>query len=285
MIFHTKECGKHVWPPHKPLKWNGVSPAVNRSCRNSSTVPTEQLTVSSWWSLHHEVKTLHFKAYSFLVEEALEWRMVSTTSVEKPESVSWAPSEAKPTVSTVLVGGEISSPPLGTEGPSWRGAPEGYYIWEPYSAGPPRGNGISRTRSRWTLSRTPGSRAIEGNAYRRSLGHICTKRSWMREGEPEWTVRRLSRRKQIHLCLAKLPPYQLHHLGVEPQFPGPQPLSRQDVCSYIVDPRDVSCSQRQQLPLGSQEDLARQFASGRDVGDHRCVVWAHGGPWDLLGNS
>ncbi len=28
----------------------------------------------------------------------------------------------------------------------------------------------------------------------------------MREGEPEWTVRRLSRRKQIHLCLAELPP-------------------------------------------------------------------------------
>ncbi len=38
--------------------------------------------------------------------------------------MSWAPSEAKPTVSTVLVGGEISSPLLGTEGPSWRGAPE-----------------------------------------------------------------------------------------------------------------------------------------------------------------
>ncbi len=32
----------------------------------------------------------------------------------------------------------------------------------------------SRTRSRRTLSRTPGSRAIEGNAYRRSLGHVCT---------------------------------------------------------------------------------------------------------------
>ncbi len=86
----------------------------------------------------------------------------------------------------------------------------------------------------------------------------------MREGEPEWTVSRLSRRKQIHLCLAELLPYRLHHLGVEPQFPGPQPLSRQDVYSYIVDLRDVSCSQRQQLPLGSQEDLARQFASGRD---------------------
>ncbi len=32
----------------------------------------------------------------------------------------------------------------------------------------------SRTRSRRTLSRTPRSRAIEGNAYRWSLGHICT---------------------------------------------------------------------------------------------------------------
>ncbi len=42
----------------------------------------------------------------------------------RPGSMSWAPSEAKPTVSTVLVAGEISSPLLGTKGPSWRGAPE-----------------------------------------------------------------------------------------------------------------------------------------------------------------
>jgi len=83
---------------------------------------------------------------------------------------------------------------------------------------------------------------------------VQSERSWMREGEPEGTVRRLSRLKQIHLCLAELPPYQLHHLGVEPSFPGSQPLSRQDVCSYIVGPRDVSCSKRQQLPLGPQED-------------------------------
>ncbi len=32
----------------------------------------------------------------------------------------------------------------------------------------------SRTWSRWTLSRTTGSRAIWRNAYRQSLGHICT---------------------------------------------------------------------------------------------------------------
>ncbi len=49
-----------------------------------------------------------------------------------------------------------------------------YYIWEPYSARPPRAMKSSRTRSRRTLSRTPGSRAIGGNAYRRSLGHVCT---------------------------------------------------------------------------------------------------------------
>ncbi len=32
----------------------------------------------------------------------------------------------------------------------------------------------SRTRSQQTLSRTPGGRAIGGNAYRWSLGHVCT---------------------------------------------------------------------------------------------------------------
>ncbi len=32
----------------------------------------------------------------------------------------------------------------------------------------------SRTRSLRTLSRTPGSRAIGGNEFRRSLGHVCT---------------------------------------------------------------------------------------------------------------
>ncbi len=90
-----------------------------------------------------------------------------------------------------------------------------------------------------------------------------------------------------------MPPYQLHHLGVEPPFPGPQSLSWQDVCSCFVGPRDVSFLKRQQLPLGSQEDLACQFASGHD---HKTPWWlcrsppmcclsgqAHGSPWDLLG--
>ncbi len=25
MTFHPKECGKHLWPPHKPLKWTGLA--------------------------------------------------------------------------------------------------------------------------------------------------------------------------------------------------------------------------------------------------------------------
>ncbi len=80
----------------------------------------------------------------------------------------------------------------------------------------------SRTQSQRSLSSTPGSRAIGGKALqtkpRPCLYHcVQSERSWMREGKPEWTVRRLLRRKQIHLCLAEVPPYQLLHHGVEPQ--------------------------------------------------------------------
>ncbi len=57
---------KGMWQALMPVKYtfkvDGASPAVNRSCSNSSTVPTGQLTGSSWWSLHHEVKMFHFKA-------------------------------------------------------------------------------------------------------------------------------------------------------------------------------------------------------------------------------
>ncbi len=78
-------------------------------------------------------------------EGALECRMVSTTSVERPESMSWASSEAKPTVSTVLVGGKYQAPCLGQKiRPDGelqrRPVKKAYYIWEPKSARPPRGN-------------------------------------------------------------------------------------------------------------------------------------------------
>ncbi len=77
----------------------------------------------------------------------------------------------------------------------------------------------SITRSRRTLSRTPGreqsdrEKSIQTKPRPRLHHHVQSERSWMREGEPEWTVRCLSRRKQIHLCLAELPPYQLHRMS------------------------------------------------------------------------
>ncbi len=206
------------------------------------------------------------------------------------------------------LGVKYRAAPLGTEGPSWREAPEEAHqegilylgtILCPATAG----NESSRTRSNLSPG-IPGAAERLGKmhtdeASATSAPSLQSKRSWMCEGEPEWTVSCPSRRKQIHLYLAELPPYRLHQLRVEPQFPGPQPLSRPDVCSYIVDLRDVSCSQRQQLPLRSQEDLACQFA--RDVTANppgnlcrrppMCCLSrrAHGGPWantlDLLGNS
>ncbi len=50
------------------------------------------------------------RAYSFLIEGALDWRMVSATSVERLEAMSYAPSGATPTAYTTLSRGERSCP-------------------------------------------------------------------------------------------------------------------------------------------------------------------------------
>ncbi len=115
----------------------------------------------------------------------------------------------------------------------------------------------SRTRSRWTLSRTPGSRAIREDAHRQSLGHVCTFASsplfrgagCVSENQSgKWDVSRGANRSTRASISA--PPPQ----GGASIPPDLSP-SRQDVCSYILGHRDVSCSKRQQLPLGPQEDL------------------------------
>ncbi len=106
-----------------------------------------------------------------------------------------------------------------------------------------------QTSSQQTLSRTPGSRAIGGKAYRWSLGHICTMASsqiwagWLH---------------LVHLGSTELLPNLLHHLIVEHPFLGPQPLSLQDVCSLIEAPRDVNCPQGEQFPLGPTLSMARE---------------------------
>ncbi len=167
----------------------------------------------------------YFRRESDPIEGALECRMVSTTSVERPESMSRAHSEAKSTVSTVLVGGEISSTLLGTEGPSWPGAPEERNHTLPGHRGAMRS---SRTRSRRTLPRTPGSRAIGGNAYRRSLGHVCTIVSspegagCMRENQSgQWDISRDANRctcawpNSLHIS-ATTSRWSLHSPGLSP---------------------------------------------------------------------
>lgn len=74
--------------------------------------------------LHHKLKTFQFRPYSLHLEGALVWSMVSTTSVERPKSVSWAPSEAMPVVSITPGGGEEESPLLEREGPSCPESPK-----------------------------------------------------------------------------------------------------------------------------------------------------------------
>ncbi len=90
--------------------------------------------------------------------------MVSTTSVERPESMSWAPSEAKLQFPQFWLGVKSRAPRLGQKVP-----PDGEL-----QRSSPRAMKSSRTRSRQTLSRAPGSRVIRGNAYRWTLGHVCT---------------------------------------------------------------------------------------------------------------
>ncbi len=100
---------------------------VGYPCRESSlqilkNCTTGQLTGSCWRALHHEVKNFHFRVYTFLVEGALDWRMVSTTSAGRPEAMSCAPSGATPTFSITPGGGAEWHPLLVRGDPPW---------WEP----------------------------------------------------------------------------------------------------------------------------------------------------------
>ncbi len=215
--------------------------------------------------------------------------------------MSWAPSEVKPTVSTVLVGGEISSPLHGTEGPSWRGAPEEacregiLYLGSllcPATAG------------QWEVVEpgelSPGLPGAERwgkctlTKPRPRLHHrIQSRRSWMYEREQEWTVRCLSRCKQIHLCLAELPLYQLHHLGVEPPISSPVSTGCQRL--YCGPP---GCKQLEETTTslgttgGFGTPVCKVDVTANPPGDlcrrpPMCCLSgrAHRCPWDMIGNS
>lgn len=118
MAHHPMECGKKLWLPHThTFRGEGDSPAKKNHSENSSTEPTGKLTGSIQQPQHHEMKTTHFKGYSFLMEGVLKLRMVSTTLVERPRFRSWSTSGAKPTVSTSPGRGEGLSPLPRKEGP------------------------------------------------------------------------------------------------------------------------------------------------------------------------
>ncbi len=67
--------------------------------------------------------SLNFRAYSFLIEGALDWRIVSATSVERPKAMSCAPSGVTPTASTTPSRGERSCLLTVRGDPSWRESP------------------------------------------------------------------------------------------------------------------------------------------------------------------
>jgi len=59
--------------------------------------------------------------------------------------------------------------------------------------------------------------------------------------------------EQVNLRSAKLCPYKLNYFRVEPQT-----LPRQDICSYIINPRNIKRSNREKFILGPYKNLMRQ---------------------------
>jgi len=216
----------------------GDNPAEKQTCSNSSTV-IGQLTGPHCQDRHYEVKTHHLSTYSFLVEVALERSMVSTSAVERPNSVSWALSKAKPTGSISLGWGEGS--PLSLENESASGSDSQRESRRGGTPGPRTSQlgqyGSTSSRfilSQQTSSRPPGSRVIREKstdvASAMSIPQRPGPRELVHEGEPKWTVHCILRRKRSTSAWPKYLPYIIQHLRVKFPFPGPQPLPQQDVC-------------------------------------------------------
>ncbi|KAI5612378.1 neural cell adhesion molecule L1-like protein precursor, partial [Silurus asotus] len=72
------------------LALDGANHFANCSCRNSNTKSTGQWTGSNWSRKHQAVNRCHLAAYNLFVEGALDWKMVSTTSVVRLEPLSYA---------------------------------------------------------------------------------------------------------------------------------------------------------------------------------------------------
>ncbi len=150
---------------HEHSKSGGGSTCGKSLLQELQNLPTGQLTGSSWRFSHHEVNNPLQGQFSCWGSSGLEY--VSTTSVERPEAMSCAPSGATLTVPTTLDGGEIMNPPAERE----EILPDGNL---PCS--------VLLQNSRKQSNR-------KGKAYIRRLGHVCTMASspngagWVRENQ------------------------------------------------------------------------------------------------------
>ncbi len=128
------------------------------------------------------------------------------------------------------------------------------------------------TSSRHTLARTPGSRAIGGKVYRRSLGHICTLASspsgagWTREYQwghsaVSWVAKRSTWAWPTTLQIF------FTTFGWSIHSPGLCPCLNRTSTSILSPDKDMA----HQPVQGAQA----QTSLAVDIRDHRCVVGAH----------
>ncbi len=198
--------------------------------------------------------------------------------------MSWAPSNAKPTVSTVLVGGETSSPLLGKEGLSWRGSSRvgpsrrdiisGNHTLSGYHGAMIR----SRTRCRRTLSSTPGSRAIGIKAYRR-------RENQSRQWDVSWDSNRSTWAwpNSLHIS-STTSGWSLHSPGLTPclllHYGPPGCMLLEETATSLVTTGEFGTPVcKVDVTVNPPGDLCRR--------PPMCCLSrrAHGGPQDLLGNS
>ncbi len=126
-----------------------------------------------------------------------------------------------------------------------------------------------RTPSRHTLARTPGSRAIGGKVYRRSLGQVCTIASsprgagGVRENQRghcdvSWVAKRSTWAwpKTLHICFTTLG-WSIHSPGLGPC------LDRMSAHTLSCPEKWTALSERS-LVLGPHKDLVCQLVQGHE---------------------
>ncbi len=230
------------------------------------------------------------------MEGALECRMVSTTSVERPESISWAPSEARSAVSTVLDGVKYWAPCLGQKGPSRRNIISGNHTlpatagqWEVVEPGPGKLSPV-----------LPGAEP-SGEKHTDKASAMSVPLRPVREELDAWGKTRVNSETSLEMQTDPLVP------GRTPSISAPPPRGGSSIPRASA-PVSTGCLLLHCGPPGCKllEETATSLGTTGEFGTPVCKVdvtvntpgdlcrrppmrclsgRAHGGPWDLLGNS